>query len=174
MAQFINPFPGMIPDEKMNNDELIRALRQDLAAEEEATHLYTAHAEATNNSVARKILLDIGDEEKVHAGEFLRLIEMFSGNEGEFVLQGAKEVDEKTEGLRSPLTVSPDFNPQNPLGISHGGDGMLGKAIVVSSVIKTLFKPASPEKGPPLPESFGVSWPGFLKKGIENLKKSVG
>lgn len=117
MPQFINPFPGLVPARKMNNDELIRALRQDLAAEQEATHLYTAHAEATDNPVAKKMLLDIADEERVHAGEFLRLLEMFSGNEGRFILQGANEADEKTEGLRTPLTVSPDFNPLDPLGL---------------------------------------------------------
>lgn len=117
MPQFINPFSGLVPARKMNNEELIRAIRQDLAAEHEATHLYTAHAEATDNPVAKKMFLDIANEERVHAGEFLRLIEMFTGNEGKFVLQGAGEVDEKTEGIRSPMNTSPDFNPLDPLGI---------------------------------------------------------
>ncbi len=117
MAQFIQPFPGMVPDRKMTNGELIRAIRMNVAAELEAIHLYTAHADATDNAVAKKILLDIADEEKVHAGEFQRLIQMFTGNEGKFTLQGANEVDEKTEGVRGPLNTSPDFNPLDPLGI---------------------------------------------------------
>ncbi len=117
MPQFISPFVGMTPARKLNNEELIRAIRMNVAAELEATHLYTAHAEATENLVARKILLDIADEEKVHAGEFLRLIEMFSGDEGQFLLQGAREVDQKTQALRSPMYVSPNFNPLDPLGL---------------------------------------------------------
>ena len=114
---FLNPFSGMVPARQMNNEELVRAIRQDLAAEHEATHLYTAHAEATSNHLARKMLLDIADEEKVHAGEFLRLIEMLTGDEGKFVLQGANEADDKTKGLMSAFTVSPNFNPLDPLGI---------------------------------------------------------
>ncbi len=117
MPQFINPFPGNVPDRAMNNEELIRAIRQDLAAEHEAVHLYTAHAQATDNAVAKKVLLDIADEEKVHAGEFLRLIEMFTGSEGNFILQGAKEVDEKVQGIRNAFNTSPEFNPLDPLGI---------------------------------------------------------
>jgi rubrerythrin len=119
MPQFINPFAGMVPARKMDREELIRALRQDHAAEEEAIHLYTAHADATDNPVAKKILLDIADEEKVHAGEFLRLIEMLTGDEGKFILEAAYEVDQKTEGLRTPQTISPNFNVLDPLGLMN-------------------------------------------------------
>ena len=42
MANFLDPFSGMVPDRKMNPEEIIRALRLDLAAEEEAIHLYNA------------------------------------------------------------------------------------------------------------------------------------
>ena len=49
MTEFVNPFSGKVPDRKLNSEELIRALRLDLAAEHEAVHLYMAHAEATDN-----------------------------------------------------------------------------------------------------------------------------
>lgn len=32
-----------------------------------------------------------------------------------------------------------------------------------------LFKPTSPAKGPPLPDSWDVSWPGFFTRGIQRL-----
>ena len=39
------------------------------------------------------------------------------------------------------------------------------------NVVMTLLKPTLPSKGPPLPDSFDVSWPGFMKRGIERLRK---
>ena len=140
MAQFINPFPGNLPLRKIDNNELVRALRMNMAAELEATHLYTAHAEATDNQVAKKILLDIADEEKVHMGEFLRLVEMFTGDEGEFLLEGAKEVDFKARGLTNASNTSPHFNPLDPLG--------LGEAVkqVVADLVSNLPQIAPPRK----------------------------
>ena len=76
MPEFLNPFSGKVPDRKLTAAELIRAIRLDLAAEHEAVHLYMAHAEAADNPLAKKVLMDIADEERVHAGEFARLISM--------------------------------------------------------------------------------------------------
>lgn len=94
MPEFVNPFSGMVPSRKMSKEELIRALRLNLAAEEEAVHLYLAHAEATDHPLAKKVLVDIANEEKVHVGEFLRLIEILAEDEKTFLQQGAQEVDE--------------------------------------------------------------------------------
>ena len=38
MPEFLNPFTGVVPERKMTKEELVRALRQDLAAEHEAVH----------------------------------------------------------------------------------------------------------------------------------------
>lgn len=94
MPEFVNPFSGMVPGRKMTKEELIRAIRLNLAAEEEAVHLYMAHAEATDHPLAKKVLIDIANEERVHAGEFLRLLEILTGDEADFLAQGAKEVDD--------------------------------------------------------------------------------
>ena len=72
---------------------MIRALCLDLAAEEEAVHAYMAHADATDNPLARAVLIDIADEERVHAGEFSRLISILTGDEDRFLAEGAGEVD---------------------------------------------------------------------------------
>jgi rubrerythrin len=92
----------------MTKEELIRAIRLNLAAEEEAVHLYLAHADATDHPLAKKVLVDIANEERVHAGEFLRLLEILTGDEGEFMTQGAKEVDDmaKTVGQDNPTLGS--------------------------------------------------------------------
>jgi rubrerythrin len=94
MPEFVNPFSGNLPGGKLSLSELVRAIRLDLAAEHEAVHLYLAHAEATDHPLARKVLTDIANEERVHAGEFGRLLEILTGDEKGFLEQGAKEVDE--------------------------------------------------------------------------------
>ncbi|HEX3019011.1 MAG TPA: ferritin family protein [Chitinispirillaceae bacterium] len=101
MPEFVNPFVGMVPGRKMTQGELLRALRLSLAAEEEATHIYQAIAEATSNELARAVLLDIANEERVHKGEFQRLIELLAPQEVDFMAQGASEVQEIKEKLGS-------------------------------------------------------------------------
>jgi len=99
MPEFVNPYSGMVPERTMTMEELVRALRLDLAAEHEAVHAYTAHADASDNALARKVLLDIADEERVHAGEFARLIAILTGDEEKFLAQGAGEVDAMAASL---------------------------------------------------------------------------
>lgn len=99
MPEFLNPFSGMVPDRKMTKSELVRAIRLNLAAEEEAIHLYQAHADATDHPLARKVLLDVADEEREHAGEFQRLLNILLDDEEELMAKGAAEVDEMAEEL---------------------------------------------------------------------------
>jgi rubrerythrin len=93
MAEFVNPFPGMIPARPMSESELVRSLRISLAAEHEAVHLYMAQAEATDHKLAKKVLIDIANEERVHAGEFMRLISILTKDEDGYLDKGKKEVD---------------------------------------------------------------------------------
>ena len=99
MPEFVNPYSGMVPSRKMTRSELIRALRMNLAAEEEAVHLYEAHAEACDDPLAAAVLRDIANEERVHAGEFQRLIELLDPDESRFLAEGAQEVNELKEKL---------------------------------------------------------------------------
>ncbi len=108
MADFINPFSGVIPDRKMTDTELNRALRMSLSAEEEAIHLYEALADATNNELAKRVLHDIANEERVHVGEFQRLLNIFSDNEEKYLEEGAEEVNEMAEKLVHNDEVQPD------------------------------------------------------------------
>ena len=74
MPEFGKPFSGLAKDRKLTKEELIRAIRFMIAAEYEAIQLYIQLAESTDNKLAQEVLKDIADEEKVHAGEFLRLL----------------------------------------------------------------------------------------------------
>ena len=64
-----------------------------VASEYEATQLYMQLAEATDNKLAVAVLKDIADEERVHAGEFLRLLHEIAPDEAKFYAEGAAEVD---------------------------------------------------------------------------------
>jgi rubrerythrin len=99
MPEFLNPFSGKVPDRKLTKSELIRAVRLDLAAEHEAVHLYMSHADATDDALAKKVFVDIANEERVHAGEFARLLQILTGDEDALLKEGAEEVDELAEEI---------------------------------------------------------------------------
>jgi len=94
MPEFCNPFSILKNDRKLSNAELVRAIRFMIAAEYEAIQLYQQTAESTDNQLAREVLLDIADEEKEHAGEFLRLLRELDPEEEKFYQEGAEEVEE--------------------------------------------------------------------------------
>ena len=95
MPEFGNPFSGLKKDHKITNEELIRAIRFMIAAEYEAIQLYMQLSETTDNQLAQDVLKDIADEERVHAGEFLRLLKELAPDEEKFYREGAKEVEEE-------------------------------------------------------------------------------
>ena len=95
MPEFGNPFSGLKKDHKLTNEELIRAIRFMIAAEYEAIQLYMQLAESTDNKLAQDVLKDIADEERVHAGEFLRLLKELAPDEEKFYREGTKEVEEE-------------------------------------------------------------------------------
>jgi rubrerythrin len=99
MPEFSNPFGSVVPDRKLTREELIRAIRLNLAAEHEAVYLYMAHAEVTDHPLAKEVLIDIANEEREHAGEFMRLLEILTGDEAEWLAEGREEVNEMAAKL---------------------------------------------------------------------------
>src|SRR5665647_3271205 len=97
MTNFGFPFSGLTHDRKLTDAELIRAIRFMVSSEYEATQLYMQLAESTDNKLAQKVLKDIADEERVHAGEFLRLLHELAPDEEKFYAKGAEEVEELIE-----------------------------------------------------------------------------
>jgi rubrerythrin len=95
MPSFGSPFSGLAKDKKISPEELIRAVRFMVASEYEATQMYMQLAESTDHPLAIKVLTEIADEERVHAGEFLRLLHALSPDEAKLYAKGAKEVEEK-------------------------------------------------------------------------------
>jgi rubrerythrin len=99
MPEFVNPFSGKVPDRKLTHEELVRAIRLNIAAEHEAIHLYMAHAEATDHALAKKVLIDVANEEREHVGEFMRLLQILTGDEEKWLAVGREEVDEMAAEL---------------------------------------------------------------------------
>ena len=102
MPEFGSPFSGLANDRKLTDQELIRAIRFMIAAEYEAIQLYMQLAESTDNRLAIEVLRDIADEERVHAGEFLRLLHELAPDEEKFYAEGAKEVEEEIGKMKEP------------------------------------------------------------------------
>ena len=97
MPDFGTSFSGLASSRKLTHEELIRAIRFMIAAEYEAIQLYMQLAESTDNKLAIEVLKDIADEERVHAGEFLRLLRELAPDEEKYYAEGAQEVEEEIE-----------------------------------------------------------------------------
>lgn len=102
MPEFSSPFTVLKNDRKLTQPELVRAIRFMIAAEYEAIQLYQQTAESTDNALASKVLLDIANEEKEHAGEFLRLLRELEPDEETFYKEGSEEVEEMIAELKRP------------------------------------------------------------------------
>jgi rubrerythrin len=93
MPEFCNPFSVLKNDRNLTHQELVRAIRFTIAAEYEAIQLYQQSAESTDNQLAGEVLLDLANEEKEHAGEFLFLLRELDPEEGNFCREGYGEVE---------------------------------------------------------------------------------
>ncbi|MDA8162696.1 MAG: rubrerythrin [Desulfobacteraceae bacterium] len=94
MPEFAAPFSGLANSRKLTREELIRGIRFFIAAEYEAVQLYIQLAESIDDELAKAVLKDIADEERVHAGEFMALLKHLDPDEEKFYDKGASEVQE--------------------------------------------------------------------------------
>ncbi len=101
MPEFGHPFSVLAKERKLTKAELIRAIRFMVAAEYEAIQLYMQLAESIDDKLSIEVLKDIADEERVHAGEFLRLLKELDPEEQDLYQEGTEEVEEIIENLDS-------------------------------------------------------------------------
>ncbi len=99
MPEFGNAFSGLAAERKLTHSELIRSIRFMIAAEYEAIQLYEQLAESTDNPLARKVLMDITDEEKEHVGEFQRLLRELAPEDENLYHEGMEETEQAIAGL---------------------------------------------------------------------------
>jgi rubrerythrin len=100
MPEFGNPFSGLKHDRKLTDEELVRAIRFMVAVEYEAVQLYMQLAESTDDELAKAVLKDVADEERVHAGEFMRVLKELAPDEVKFYDEGAAEVEEQIKKMK--------------------------------------------------------------------------
>ena len=98
MPHFPDPFAANVP-RKLSKEELIQAIRLDIAGEIEAIYVYDAHVQATDDPVAKKIIADIRDEEKAHVGELMSLLRILDPDETKHFEEGQREVQEMMQEL---------------------------------------------------------------------------
>src|SRR5208337_1518627 len=101
-----------------NKEELLRALRTGVMAELDAVNQYSIMAEAATDESVKKIITDIMQEEQVHVGEFMKLIEKINSPEIAQYKEGELEAAEKmADGLPGvafppkPAICDPIANP---------------------------------------------------------------
>ena len=97
MPEFSTPFSGKKCDRKLTKEELLRTIRFMIASEYEAVQLYMQAAESTDNEQAIKIFKEVANDERVHAGCFIKLLFMFDEDEKKLYLEGFDEVNDILE-----------------------------------------------------------------------------
>ena len=85
------------PSKKLNDEELLRAIKFAIVSEFEAIQIYQQIAQATNNLGAKRVLLDIAKEEKQHVGELRELLKVLAPYDEDEYEEGAKETKENLE-----------------------------------------------------------------------------
>ena len=94
MPSFGSPFSGFASEHKLTHEELVRAVRFIVASEYEATQLYMQLSDSIDHAFAKAVLKDVADEERVHAGQFLKLLYHLAPDEEKFYEKGYKEDEE--------------------------------------------------------------------------------
>ncbi len=103
MALLGNPFV-FETKKQLSNEELMQALRVDIAGELEAIIGYEAHAMATNDTRAKKVLQHIADEEKQHVGELQQLLDILNPQEAQNIQKGRQSVTQQQQSnFQAPM-----------------------------------------------------------------------
>jgi rubrerythrin len=98
-----DPFTGTGIRQLSPND-MLRALRIDIAGELEAVLGYEAHIESTGDARVKKVLSHIADEERSHIGELEQLIFILSPAEDEKNQKGRQSVEsQQRSGFTDPM-----------------------------------------------------------------------
>lgn len=79
---------------QLSNKELARAIRLSIASEHDAVHLYELIAESVSDPHIKRIFQDIANEEKVHDGEFQKLLSIVDPENERYVQEGKEEANE--------------------------------------------------------------------------------
>ena len=103
MALLGNPFVANV-NKQRSGEELIQAIRVDIAGEFEAIIGYEAHAMSTADEHAKKVFHHIADEERQHVGELTQLLYILCPKEAENAEKGKQEIiKQQQENFQNPM-----------------------------------------------------------------------
>lgn len=125
MPGFLDPFDFQ-SEGTLSKEDLINAIRLDMANELEAMTVYTAHACACQDPLVKKVLKDIADEERTHLGELEALLRYLDPSNLDHECAGACEVLDQICKMSPTAELSPelvDLIKGIPLPDLHDDDG---------------------------------------------------
>ncbi len=94
MAEITNDLKSILNIGSLSKEELVRAVRVSIKAEIDAVHLYQMIADATDDTRAKVVMEHVAQEERVHIGEFMRLLQELNPTEMDDYNEGAQETEE--------------------------------------------------------------------------------
>lgn len=103
MALLGDPWVASVP-RQMSAEELVQAIRVDIAGELEAIIGYEAHAMATTDERAKKVLYHIANEERRHVGQLQQLLYILNPGEEQYITQGIQAIQQQqTQNFQQPM-----------------------------------------------------------------------
>lgn len=103
-SNLISEMMSSIPKERGKETDK-QVLRAGIISELDAISLYEQLAEISTNENVKKVLLDIANEEKVHVGEFQKLLLELDKEQDESLTSGEKEVEDISEIKKNFLNL---------------------------------------------------------------------
>jgi len=98
-----DPFVANLP-RPLSNEELIQALRVDIAGELEAIIGYQAHIMATTDERVKKVLTHIANEERRHVGQLQQLLFVLNPGEQQYFDQGLQAIQQQqSQNFQMPM-----------------------------------------------------------------------
>lgn len=94
MSEITEDLKSILSTDTLSKEEVIRAIRVGIKAEIDAIHLYDMIAESVDDENIKKVMEDVAKEERVHIGEFLRLLQEIYPQEMKDYNEGASEAEE--------------------------------------------------------------------------------
>ena len=94
MPEFADIQNVYTPGKKLNEVEMLRAIKFAIASEFEAIQLYQEIMESTDNQDVKKVLAEITNDEKHHAGGLYKLLEILSPEDEKEYEHGVQETIE--------------------------------------------------------------------------------
>ena len=101
--EIANPLNVMSSDKVPTHNDLIRLIRLAIASEIEAIQIYTQIADSVKDKKVIEVMNSVADEERVHIGEFMALLNYLEPSEERLYQDGKDEVNQTKSNFNTIL-----------------------------------------------------------------------